>query len=163
MSLRPRDPSQPGLNYSFSDRIRKVLALASREAAQNGNVRVQPEHVLLGLLQTKEATGFRVLKRLGANLVLINGQVRQSLEGQGGPLGEDEEPSFTSEAKEVLHFALADARELDSTYVGTEHLLHAFLRQEDTTPCQALRDAGVTLQEARAETKKVWEAEGGVP
>lgn len=163
MSLRPIDPSQPGLNYSFSERIIRVLALAREEAARMGSVRVHPQHVLLGLLQTKEATGFRVLKGLGANLVLINGQVRQSLEGKGAPLQEDEETSFTSEAKELLHYALAEARELDSTYVGTEHLLHAFLRQEDTIPCQALRDAGVTLEKARAETRKVWEAEGDFP
>lgn len=163
MSLRPRDPSQPGLNYSFSERIVRVLALAREEAARIGYVRVQPEHVFLALLQMRGATGFKVLKGLDANLVLINGRVRQSLEGKGAPLEEDEETSFTEESKELLHFALAEARELDSTYVGTEHLLHAFLHLEDTIPCRALEDDGVTLEKARAETRRVWEAEGGFP
>lgn len=163
MSLRPVDPSPPSLNYSFSERIVGVLTLAKEEAARVGMDYVAPEHALLGLLQMHEATGFVVLKGLGVDLVEINGRVRQTIQDQEPIRGESEEIYYTSELKELLEFALAEARLLDSTYVGTEHLLLGFLHQEDTIPYQALRDAGVSLEKARAKTKEVWDSEEGFP
>src|SRR2546426_11218507 len=59
---------------------------------------------------------------------------------------------YTSRAKKVLELAMSEARELNHSYVGTEHLLLGLLREETGVAAQVLTDAGVTLERARAET-----------
>nr|NIP58388.1 ATP-dependent Clp protease ATP-binding subunit [Gemmatimonadota bacterium] len=62
---------------------------------------------------------------------------------------------YTSRAKKVLEFAMAEARELNHSYVGTEHLLLGLLREEKGIAAQVLNSLGVNLEDARAETLKV--------
>ncbi len=62
---------------------------------------------------------------------------------------------YTSRAKKVLEFAMSEARELNYTYVGTEHLLLGVLREEKGIGAQVLTDAGVTLEQAREEVLRV--------
>src|SRR4029078_6268907 len=62
---------------------------------------------------------------------------------------------YTSRAKKVLEFAMAEAREVKHSYLGTEHLLLGLLREEKGIAAQVLNSLGVSLEEARAETLKV--------
>src|SRR4029434_710295 len=61
----------------------------------------------------------------------------------------------TSRAKKVLELAMAEARELNHSYVGTEHLLLGLLREEKGIAAQVLTDAGVNLEQSRAETLRL--------
>src|SRR5204862_132615 len=62
---------------------------------------------------------------------------------------------YTSRAKKVLELAMSEARELNHSYVGTEHLLLGLLREEKGIAAQVLTDAGVNLEQARAETLRL--------
>ena len=62
---------------------------------------------------------------------------------------------YTSRAKKVLELAMAEARDLNHSYVGTEHLLLGLLREEKGIAAQVLTDAGVNLDAARAETLRL--------
>src|SRR5207237_6645437 len=62
---------------------------------------------------------------------------------------------YTSRAKKVLELAMSEARELNHSYVGTEHLLLGLLREEKGIAAQVLTDAGVNLEAARAETLRI--------
>lgn len=62
---------------------------------------------------------------------------------------------YTSRAKKVLELAMAEARDLSHSYVGTEHLLLGLLREEKGIAAQVLTDAGVNLEAARAETLRL--------
>ena len=62
---------------------------------------------------------------------------------------------YTSRAKKVLELAMSEARELNHSYVGTEHLLLGLLREEKGIAAQVLTDAGVNLEPARAETLRL--------
>jgi len=55
----------------------------------------------------------------------------------------------------VLELAMSEARELNHSYVGTEHLLPGLLREEKGIAAQVLTDAGVNLEQARAETLRL--------
>jgi ATP-dependent Clp protease ATP-binding subunit ClpC len=55
----------------------------------------------------------------------------------------------------VLELAMSEARELNQSYVGTEHLLRGLLREEKGIAAQVLTDAGVNLDAARAETLRI--------
>lgn len=156
MSLRS-NPSDPGLNYTFSEPIQRSLKLAADAArAEPGDV--EPKHLLLGLLQAEGAIAPSVLDGLGADVDEVTDRVEQTLRrGDRGDAAPERMP-FTEEAKHVIELALAEARELESIYVGTEHLLLALLREEGTPVCQVLNSAGVRLEEARVETRRVWES-----
>src|SRR5918999_1603738 len=62
---------------------------------------------------------------------------------------------YTSRAKKVLELAMTEARELNHSYVGTEHLLLGLLREEKGIAAQVLTDAGVNLEQSRAETLRL--------
>ena len=54
-----------------------------------------------------------------------------------------------------LEFAMAEARELNHSYVGTEHLLLGLLREEKGIAAEVLTQLGVSLDDARRETLKL--------
>ena len=62
---------------------------------------------------------------------------------------------YTRGAKKVLELAMAETRELDHSYVGSEHLLLGLLREGAGVAAEVLTDLGVTLEEARAETLRL--------
>lgn len=156
MSLRS-NPSNPGLNYTFSEPIQRSLELAA-DAARVEPGDVAPKHLLLGLLRAEGAIAPSVLNGLGADVGEVIDRVEQTLGPGDRANAVPERPPFSEEAKHVIELALAEARELESIYVGTEHLLLALLREEGTLVCQVLNSAGVRLEEARVETRRVWES-----
>lgn len=62
---------------------------------------------------------------------------------------------FTSRARRVIDLAELEARELDHTYVGTEHILLGLIREEDGVAAKALESLGVSLEAARQRVKEL--------
>ncbi len=142
------------MNYNFTDRVRKVLAMAREEAIRLQHDYVGTEHILLGLIREGEGVAAAVLTKLSIDLDQIHGQVEDSVKKGKATIALGELP-YTSRAKKVLEFAMAEARELNHSYVGTEHLLLGLLREEKGIAAQVLNTLGITLEEARSETLKV--------
>lgn len=137
--------------YNFTERVRRVLAMAREEAAHLKHEYVGTEHILLGLIRAGEGVAVAVLQNLGVDL----DQVRQNVEAQvkrdkpNRPVGPD--LPYTSRAKKVLEFAMTEARELNHSYVGTEHLLLGLIREDKGIAAEVLADMGVTAEGARDE------------
>jgi ATP-dependent Clp protease ATP-binding subunit ClpC len=142
------------MNYNFTDRVRKVLAMAREEAIRLQHDYVGTEHILLGLIREGEGVAAAVLTNLSVDLDQIHERVEESVRKGKATIALGELP-YTSRAKKVLEFAMAEARELNHSYVGTEHLLLGLLREEKGIAAQVLNSLGVTLEEARADTLKV--------
>src|SRR5216110_865987 len=115
--------------YNFSDRVRRVLQLAREEAARLHHEYVGTEHILLGLIREGEGVGTAVLTNLDVDLVVIQAKIEETVkQGKGtSPLGTD--LPYTSRAKKVLELSMAEARELNHSYIGTEHLLLGLVRE----------------------------------
>ncbi len=154
------------MNYNFTDRVRKVLAMARDEAIRLQHDYVGTEHILLGLIREGEGVAAAVLTNLSADLDQVHERIEESVKQGKATIALGELP-YTSRAKKVLEFAMAEARELNHSYVGTEHLLLGLLREEKGIAAQVLNSLGVSLEDARAETLKVlgseMGAEGGGP
>ena len=137
--------------YNFTERVRKVLALASEEARLLKHEYVGTEHILLGLIREGDGVATAVLRNLAVDLA----EVRRTIEGlvkrgkAAPPMGPD--LPYTSRAKKVLELAMAEARGLNHAYVGTEHLLLGLLAEEKGIAAQVLGALGVRLGTARAE------------
>ncbi|MBI4513737.1 MAG: AAA family ATPase, partial [Gemmatimonadetes bacterium] len=143
------------MNYNFTDRVRKVLAMAREEAIRLQHDYVGTEHILLGLIREGEGVAAAVLQALNVDLQQVQERIEaQVRRGKVNPAHVGELP-YTSRAKKVLEYAVAEARELNHSYVGTEHLLLGLLREEKGVAAQVLDSLGVSLEQAREETLKL--------
>src|SRR5881398_2062282 len=141
--------------YNFTERVRKVLAMAREEAARLHHEYVGTEHILLGLIREGEGVAATVLQNLSVELDDIQQKIEETVKkGKAGQTTGPDLP-YTSRAKKVLELAMSEARELNHSYVGTEHLLLGLLREEKGIAAQVLTDAGVNLEQARAETLRL--------
>ena len=145
--------------YNFTERVRKVLAMAREEAGRLHHEYVGTEHLLLGLLREGEGVAATVLQNLAVDVDALSDRLDSIVKkGKGGTPGPD--LPYTSRAKKVLELAMTQARELDHSYVGTEHLLLGLLAEQKGIAAQVLTDLGVTLEKATAETLKVLGTQG---
>ncbi len=133
----------------FTERARKVLALAQEEAQRFNHNYIGTEHILLGLIREGSGVGAKALVNLGADL----GKVRAAVEfiiGRGERKSRGE-VGLTPRAKKVIELAVDEARQLNHNYIGTEHLLLGLLREGEGVAAGVLESFGITLERARRE------------
>ena len=141
--------------YNFTERVRKVLAMAREEAARLHHEYVGTEHILLGLIREGEGVAAAVLNNLSVDLEEIQQKIEETVKKGKAAQATGPDLPYTSRAKKVLELAMGEARELNHSYVGTEHLLLGLLREEKGIAASVLTDAGVNLEAARAETLRL--------
>ncbi len=152
--------------YNFTERVRKVLAMAREEAARLHHEYVGTEHILLGLIREGEGVAAAVLQNLSVDLEEVQQKIEETVKKGKAAQTTGPDLPYPSRAKKVLELAMGEARELNHSYVGTEHLLLGLLREEKGIAAQVLTDAGVNLEAARAETLRLLGTEmpqGGPP
>jgi ATP-dependent Clp protease ATP-binding subunit ClpC len=128
--------------------------MAREEAIRLQHDYVGTEHVLLGLIREGEGVAAAVLSNMNVDLDAVHEGVEESVRPGKATIALGELP-YTSRAKKVLEYAMAEARELNHSYVGTEHLLLGLLREEKGIAAQVLNSLGVTLEETRSETLRI--------
>jgi ATP-dependent Clp protease ATP-binding subunit ClpC len=141
--------------YNFTERVRKVLAMAREEAARLHHEYVGTEHILLGLIREGEGVAAAVLQNLQVDLDEIQQKIEEQVKKGKATQTTGPDLPYTSRAKKVLELAMSEARELNHSYVGTEHLLLGLLREEKGIAAQVLTDIGVNLDAARTETLRL--------
>ena len=140
--------------YNFTERVRKVLRFAREEAERLHHGYVGTEHILLGLIREGEGVSATVLENLGGDVDAMRATIQEVVKpGKTEEVGPD--LPYTSRAKKVLELAMTEARELNHSYVGTEHLLLGLLREKKGIAAQVLVDGGITLEKARLETLRL--------
>lgn len=142
-------------SYNFTDRVREALQGAREEAAKLRHSYVGTEHILLGIVRSSDSMAARILMSLGVS----SASLRASVEAVSKP-GSSEGVSspdliYTSRAKKVLEEAMTEARELNHSYVGTEHLLLGLFRERKGVAGQALATAGLTATDVRAKALEI--------
>jgi hypothetical protein len=152
-SERTVEAGPPGRESSFNNftpRSQQVLALAHKEANRLNHNFVGTEHLLLGLIALNQGVAVNVLQKLGLEL----GTVRMEVEKQVGT-GPDQKIigniPYTPRVKKVLALAAKEAKNLNHTYVGTEHILLGLLREGDGVAARVLKSMGINLEETRKE------------
>ena len=138
--------------YNFTERVRKVLAQARVEATALHHEYVGTEHILIAIARETEGVATSVLHALGVRGDAIIERVHQIVKRGTSDRPHGTDLPYTSRGKKLLELAMAEARLLNHSYVGTEHLLLGAIAEERGIAAQLLRDMGVTLERARAET-----------
>src|SRR5690606_15293525 len=113
------------------------------------------EHILLGLIREGEGVAAAVLTNLSVDLDDIQQKIEETVKKGKAAAAAGPDLPYTSRAKKVLELAMTEARELNHSYVGTEHRLLGLLREEKGIAAQVLTDAGVNLEQSRAETLRL--------
>ncbi|MDD4888792.1 MAG: ATP-dependent Clp protease ATP-binding subunit [Phycisphaerae bacterium] len=134
----------------FTDRARKVMALANQEAQRFNHEYIGTEHILLGLVKEGSGVGATVLKNLDVDLRKVRLEV-EKLVKQGPETVQMGKLPQTPRAKKVIEYAIEEARNLNHNYVGTEHLLLGLLREHDGVAAQVLMNLGLKLEDVREE------------
>ncbi len=149
----------------FTDRARKVMALANQEAQRFNHEYIGTEHILLGLVKEGSGVGANVLKNLDVDLRKVRLEVEKLVKSGPDMVTMGKLPQ-TPRAKKVIEYAIEEARALNHNYVGTEHLLLGLLREQDGVAAQVLMNLGLKLEEVREEVLNLLgaglEAEDGV-
>ena len=138
---------------NFTPRAQQVLALARKEADRFNHNFVGTEHLLLGLIKLGQGVAVNVLQKLGLDL----DTVRMEVEKQVGT-GPDQKMigniPYTPRVKKVLALAAKEAKALNHTYVGTEHILLGLLREGDGVAARVLKNLDVDIEQTRQEILK---------
>jgi ATP-dependent Clp protease ATP-binding subunit ClpA len=144
--------SEEAIN-NFTPRAQQVLALARKEADRFNHHFVGTEHVLLGLIALGQGVAVNVLRKLGMDME----SVRKEVEKQVGT-GPDEKMigniPYTPRVKKVLALAAKEAKALNHTYVGTEHILLGLMREGDGVAAGVFKNLDVDVEKTRREILK---------
>src|SRR5712664_1636854 len=138
---------------NFTRRAQQVLALARKEADRFNHNFVGTEHLLLGLIKLGQGVAVNVLQKLGLDLETVRMEVEKQV-GTGPDQKMIGNIPYTPRVKKVLALASIEARALNHTYVGTEHILLGLLREGDGVAARMLNNLEVDIEQTRQEILK---------
>ncbi|WDQ18868.1 ATP-dependent Clp protease ATP-binding subunit [Rhodopirellula sp. P2] len=134
----------------FTDRARKVMQLANQEAQRFNHEYIGTEHILLGLVKEGSGVAANVLKNLEVDLRKIRLEVEKLVQSGPEMVTVGKLPQ-TPRAKKVIEYSMEEARNLNHSYVGTEHILLGLLREQEGVAAQVLMNLGLKLEDVREE------------
>ncbi|TWT53480.1 ClpA/B family protein [Rubripirellula amarantea] len=134
----------------FTDRARKVMQLANQEAQRFNHEYIGTEHILLGLVKEGSGVAANVLKNLEVDLRKIRLEVEKLVQSGPEMVTVGKLPQ-TPRAKKVIEYSMEEARNLNHSYVGTEHILLGLLREQEGVAAQVLMNLGLKLDDVREE------------
>jgi len=131
----------------YTDGAKRVIFFAQYEAQQFGSRRIEPEHLLLGLIREspsranlffgleKHATSFRV-------------KIEQAYP-PSSPLAKDTALPLSNASQRVLSYTATEADKLSSAPIDTDHLVLGLLREEECFAATLLSEIGLDFAKAR--------------
>ncbi len=138
---------------NFTPRAQQVLALARKEADRFNHNFVGTEHLLLGLIKLGQGVAVNVLQKMGLDLETVRQEV-EKLSAAGPDQKQVGNIPYTPRVKKVLALASKEAKALNHTYVGTEHILLGLLREGDGVAAKVLKGLDIDIELVRQEILK---------
>src|SRR6185436_6193816 len=134
-------------------RAQQVLALARKEADRFNHNYVGTEHLLLGLIKLGQGVAVNVLQKMGLDLETVRMEVEKQV-GSGPETKMVGNIPYTPRVKKVLALAGKEAKSLNHSYVGTEHILLGLLREGEGVAARVLKNLEVDIERTRNEILK---------
>ncbi|MCF3651922.1 ATP-dependent Clp protease ATP-binding subunit [Synoicihabitans lomoniglobus] len=135
---------------NFTPRAQQVLALARKEADRFNHNYVGTEHILLGLIKLGQGVAVSVLQKMGLDLETVRGAVEKQV-GTGTESKTQGSIPYTPRVKKVLALAGKEAKALNHSYVGTEHILLGLLREGEGVAARVLKSLDIDIERTRNE------------
>ncbi len=138
----------------FTQRARRVLSLAHKEAERMHHAQIGTEHLLLGLLRDQGGIAGRVLRELGLDMESVL-TVTEGITGYGDYRGDA--LALSPGTQRVLELAVEEARKLGHHYIGVEHILLGLIEHGKGVAHDVLGQLGLTSEQIRRQTLRVIE------
>ncbi len=138
---------------NFTPRAQQVLALARKEADRFNHNYVGTEHLLLGLIKLGQGVAVNVLQKMGLDLDTVRMEVEKHVGSHPETKMIGNIP-YTPRVKKVLALAGKEAKALNHSYVGTEHILLGLLREGEGVAARVLKSLEVDIERTRNEILK---------
>ncbi len=138
--------------YKFTNRAKKVIEIANDKSIELGHNYIGTEHILYGLVKEGEGVASKVLTNKGITAEKVLKEIQEML-GNGREI--QESLGFTPRSKRILENAFIEARRIGFNYIGTEHLLLAILKEEDSIATKIILELNVEIPQIYNEIAKV--------
>ncbi len=135
----------------YTERAMRVLTWAQQEARSRGARTMDSEHILLGLLKERGSVALLVLETLGISPAQIKNEIEKSIETKPAVPSID---AVTPSAKRILQMLQEESSGLGHSYIGTEHILLALIREGQGVAGQVLSGLGADYDKVRNEIVK---------
>jgi ATP-dependent Clp protease ATP-binding subunit ClpA len=127
----------------FTERSQEALTAAQQAAQQLKHAAVEPEHLLLALLEQEDGLVPALIRRIEGQPEALGARLHAMLDNRPKQVGGGE-PPISPALRSVLMSAFDEMTRLHDEYVSTEHLLLGIAQQQQGEAAQLLRGAGVT-------------------
>ena len=138
--------------YKFTNRAKKVIEIANDKSIELGHNYIGTEHILYGLVKEGEGVASKVLTNKGITPEKVLKEIQEML-GNGKQI--QESLGFTPRSKRILENAFIEARRIGYNYIGTEHLLLAILKEEDSIATKIILELNIEIPQIYNEIAKV--------
>ncbi len=139
--------------FDFTNRARKVISdYAPKEAKRLGHDYFAPEHILLGLLKAEDSVAIKMLRNLGVSSNELRTEIEKRCSQDSMTALID--ANSNDRVQRVLKFSREEARKLRHSYIGSEHILLAILRDSTSLPASALAKFSITYQVIQNELRQ---------
>ena len=138
---------------NFTPRAQQILQLARKEADRFNHNYVGTEHLLLGLIKLGQGVAVNVLQKMGLDLETVRMEVEKQV-GSGPETKIVGNIPYTPRVKKVLALAGKEAKALNHSYVGTEHILLGLLREGEGVAARVLKSLEIDIERTRNEILK---------
>jgi len=131
----------------FTKRVRVIIDLARKKALHYGNNEIEPEHILLAMIEEGQGVGISILQHLGGDINKIKNEIERYM--KIGIISYTREIPLSHHSKKVLELSFREAQFLGHNYIGTEHLLLGLIAETETLPSKILTKEGISLNRVR--------------
>ena len=133
----------------FTEKANKALNLAIAVASQLGHTYIGSEHILFGLVAEGSGVAATLLAKKNVTKEIVEEKLETTI-GKGVP-SHVTPADFTPRTKRILEMAIAESRRLGHSYVGTEHILMAMLKEQDSYGVLFMRELNVNTKDVYTE------------
>ncbi len=131
------------MEAKFSPRVRNVLAYSREEAVRLGNDYIGLEHLVLGIMREGEGKAMHLLFHYNVDIPSLKQRIERTIRQPEPVSGDGSSLPLVRQAEKVLKITYLEARSLRSEVIGTEHLLLAILKDQDSFVSKLLSAYGV--------------------
>lgn len=132
---------------NFTERARIAISDAHDTACELGHRYIGSEHIIAGLIKEGSGVAAKLLEKDGVTYENVVEKIKE-FTGSGESLAMETELAMTPRTKRILQLSAIEARNMGHSYIGTEHILMAILRDGESVGVKILVSLGVNLSGA---------------
>lgn len=122
----------------YTKRLRDIISYAGQETVRLGNAKVQPEHLMLGIIRMGEGTAYDILTKTNINLSDFRHHLELHLSQQSGEPADVNSLHLSPAGERIIRLVGIERDAYGADVAGSIHLLMAILRERINYVAQSL-------------------------